>query len=138
MNPGVHDITRDDYYTDQLGDEEPSLNATVLKALVNNSPLHAWTIHPRLNPDYQPKRSTRFDLGTATHDVFLEGTDRVVVVNAADWRTKAAKQQRDQAYADGKIPLLADDADRVSTLLVALREQLPGITADPPLFAAAG
>ena len=57
---------------------------------------------------------SRFDLGTAVHAVLLEGrADLIVSVDAADWRTNAAKAQREDARKEGKLALLAHHADRV-------------------------
>jgi hypothetical protein len=136
MKPGIHSITPDAYYADSFT-EEPSLNGTVAKLLISDSPRHAWTAHPKLNPAYEEKVASKFDVGTAAHEVFLLGNDdRVHVVEANDWRTKAAQEVRDRARAEGLIPLLTDQWQQVSAMLTALRAQLPGIDADPPLFAA--
>jgi hypothetical protein len=99
--------------------------------------------HGRLHPDgslvgepVDPlRRPERF--GTVAHEVFLQGNDQIVhVVQATDWRTKAAQEVRDRARAEGMIPLLAHEWQRVSAMLTALRAQLPGIDAAPGLFTA--
>ncbi|MGH2877931.1 MAG: PD-(D/E)XK nuclease-like domain-containing protein [Solirubrobacteraceae bacterium] len=136
MKAGVYDIASAVYYADGLT-EEPSLNATVLKALINDSARHAFAAHPKLNPDYAEKTDRKFDLGTVAHEVYLLGNDkRVHVVDAADWRTKAAQEVRDRAREEGLVPLLAHEWQRVSAMLTALRAQLPKIDAEPPLFTA--
>jgi len=142
MKAGVYPLTADAYYADQLDGQtspEITLNATVCKLLINESALHAWTHHPRLNPDYRETIDTKFDLGTVAHEVFLlDNAEHVRVVDADDWRTKAAREARDQAHADGNVPLLGHEWKRVNTMLDALRDHLATIHADPPLFAAAG
>lgn len=138
MKPGVHNLDAETYYADAL-DEEPSLNATVLKEIIDRSPRHAWTAHPRLNPGYAEKVASRFDVGTAAHEVFLLGNDqRVHIVDAADWRTKLAQEVRDRARAEGLVPLLTREWERVSEMLTALRAQLPRIdcNGEPGLFTA--
>jgi hypothetical protein len=45
----------------------------------------------------------------------------VVLVEADDWRTKAAKEQRDEAYEQGKTPLLAKEYAVVQAMAAALR-----------------
>jgi hypothetical protein len=136
MKPGIHAIEPARYYSDALGNE-PSLNGTVLKALIDASPLHAWTAHARLNPDYRETVDKKFDVGSAAHELFLLNDDsRVAVVDAADWRTKAAQAVRDQAREERMIPLLSGQWQDVARMLAALREQLPGIECDPPLFVA--
>jgi len=37
--------------------------------------------------------------------VILENADLVEVIDAADWRTKAAQEARREAHAAGRIPL---------------------------------
>ncbi|MHB1950206.1 MAG: PD-(D/E)XK nuclease-like domain-containing protein [Acidiferrobacteraceae bacterium] len=138
LKAGIHSLAADAYHADEIN-EQPTLNASVLKHLVADSPLHAWTAHAKLNPGYVEKTASRFDVGTAAHAIFLEGADhRVHVVQANDWRTKAAQEVRDRARAEGLIPLLAHEWERVSALLVALRTQVAQINAEPPLFHAAG
>jgi hypothetical protein len=93
---------------------EPSLSSSIAKILLTQSPLHAWMAHPRLNPNYVPEESSRFDIGTAAHAVLLErDASRIVIVDADDWRTKAAKEERDAAREYGKLALLRKDHDNV-------------------------
>ncbi len=123
MKPGIFDLAADAYYADRLT-EEISLNATVLKAFITDSPLHGWTQHPRLNPDYEEKTDAKFDVGKAAHALFLQGEEvaeeqitfqaeaeavRVatlvkvegkpfaLVADARDWKAKAAQQVRDRS-----------------------------------------
>jgi hypothetical protein len=84
----------------------PELSNSLIKVLLIQSPLHAKLKHPKLNPAYVPYESDRFDLGTAAHSILLEGGEAVVVVDAEDWRTKAAKEAREAAHAQGKAALL--------------------------------
>lgn len=134
LAPGIHDLAAEDYYADQL-DEQITLNATVCKALIKASPAHARTQHPRLNPEHEDKQASRFDVGTAAHEVFLLGNDDLVhVVDADDWRKKDAQAVRDRARAEGLVPLLRKEWVRVSAMLTALREQLPTLDCHPPMF----
>jgi len=78
-----------------------------VKILATQSPRHAWYAHPKLNPDYRAEEKAEFDYGTAAHALFLEGSEsNLVVVAADDWRTKAAREAREQARAEGKTPIL--------------------------------
>lgn len=95
------------YANDEVGAPTPTLNSGLANRLLTRSPLHAWTGHPKLNPDWQATESEAFDLGAAVHDVVIEGrTDRLVSVPFPDWRTKEAKGMRDDIRAEGKLPLL--------------------------------
>lgn len=116
ISAGIYDMPLADYVRDPC--PAPSLNAGACHALLTQSPLHAWTNHPRLNPNYQSEESSRLDLGTIAHAILLEGDhSRIVVVDAEDWRTKAAKEQRDEARAVGKLPILIRDMERVATMV---------------------
>lgn len=98
--------------------EQPSLSSHIANILLRQSPAHAWYAHPRLNPNYRPTEATKFDYGTAVHAVLLEGRrDALVVVDAADWRTKAAKEAREAAYAAGKTPILLRQYDKVDVMV---------------------
>lgn len=137
MEPvGIFTIPSADYHSDPC--QRPSLSASIAHVLCSQSPRHAWTAHPKLNPDFVREEKGAWDVGSAAHALLLEGReveDVVVVVNAPDWRTKAAKEVRDAARADGKIPLLSKTVGDVIAMLRAAREQLDAIDAEPPLFA---
>lgn len=68
----------------------------------------------------QPPKQ-HFDFGQAAHAEVLGIGDPTVRVEADDWRTKAAKAERDEAYANGEVPLLAADHDRVQGMAAAIR-----------------
>lgn len=95
-----------DYHADATG-KPPSLSSSIAAILVTRSPKHAWHAHPRLNPQYQPEEDAKFDRGSAAHELLLGGSDSIVIVEADDWRTKLAREQRDAIRAEGKLPLLA-------------------------------
>jgi hypothetical protein len=121
-HPGVYRMPIHEYIADPA--PEPSLNAGTAHRILEESPRHAWEQHPRLNPHYKNTESSRLDLGTIAHALLLEHDDsRVVVIAAEDWRTRAAKEERDTARALGKLPILKslyEDAKEMVT--VARRE----------------
>ena len=100
-----------DAYRADSESERPSLNASVAKILLAQSPLHAWLAHPRLNPLYVEDHDRAFDLGTAAHALMFGGKDLLCIIDADDYRTKAAKEARDAAINDGKLPLLTKQAN---------------------------
>lgn len=63
-----------------------------------------------------PRFSDTFDFGKAAHRQVLGAGDEIEIVDADDWRTKAARDQRDEARAAGRIPVLAKDAEVVSAM----------------------
>lgn len=105
----------------------PALSSTLARLLITQSPLHCWYNSRDLNPDYAPEFKDEFDLGTAVHRMLLE-PDRVdtshVVVQAKDWRTKAAQDARHAARIDGKTPLLAHQAVELAQMVAAVRATL--------------
>lgn len=68
-----------------------------------------------------PERRPEFDLGHAAHLMVLGAGPALVVVDADDWRTKAAKQQRDEAHEAGNVPLLRQQHEDVKAMAAALR-----------------
>lgn len=135
-------IPAEEYHADELAAQfyqGPTLSSSIARLLVNKTPLHAWTAHPKLNPDFEPTYKPVFDVGSAAHAVVLEGKpweDVCVFINHPDWRTNAAKEARDDARERGKIPLLVKDSDRLAAMVGALRRQLDEYELDPPLFGA--
>ncbi len=69
----------------------------------------------------QPHKAV-FDLGHAAHTLVLGVGAEFVVVEADNWLTKAAKEQKKEAYAAGKTPLLTAELAQVQGMAAALRE----------------
>jgi hypothetical protein len=130
---GLIDVTAEQYHDDQVADV-PTLSRSIAHILCTQSPAHARHAHPKLNPAFEREEAERFDLGTAAHDLFLGGEDRVAIVNADDWRTKDAREQRDLARSDGHLPLLAKHWASVQEMHEALMHAHEAHGAEPPLF----
>ncbi len=131
----IAEITARDYHADEVS-ERPSLSSSIANILCTASPAHAWAAHPRLNPDWQREDDRKFDLGTTAHAMLLHPHDVVhQVVDAKDWKTKAAQEQAAEIRLAGMIPLLPVQADRAQQMVDAVQRQLPQHQADPPLFA---
>ena len=82
-----------------------------------------WLNNARLNPEYEEEHAARFDIGTAAHSLFVGAGEETVVIDAPDYRTKAAKEARDRAHSYGATPVLAKDYARVVEMAaVAERE----------------
>jgi len=94
-----------DYIADKLGDV-PTLNAGACHDLLTRSPLHCWTNHPRLNPNYQSESNEKADIGSAAHELLIGGESRIVEIPFEDYRKNDAKALRDAAWAEGKTPVL--------------------------------
>jgi hypothetical protein len=133
VTEGIHDgISMATYQADKLTDR-PTLSAGLAKLLLTHSPKHAWTQHPRLNPEYERVEEDRFDLGTAVHSLFLQGEDIAEWINAKDWRTNDAQELRTYARRAGRVPLLLKHKPRVDAMLDAVQAQTAEL-GEPRLF----
>jgi len=104
---GLHpDVTMIDYINDPCPD--PSISKGVIATACNKSMAHVYHEHPRLG-GAPSSNSTRAGIGTVGHDLLLGGESIIEVIDAPDWRTKAAKGARDDAWLNGKTPILAKD-----------------------------
>ncbi len=111
-------ISAEQYHLDNVGASQPTLSCSIAKILLSKTPKHAWMAHPKLNPNYKPSDSeSKTDIGTAAHSMLLEGRDVIEVIDAKDFRTKAAQEARDEARESGKIPLLEDQYDKVKNMV---------------------
>jgi PDDEXK-like domain of unknown function (DUF3799) len=117
------DMSSVDYFEDPC--PQPSLTQSIAKILLDQSPLHAWHAHPRLNPDWRPDDPTKFDVGNIAHKLMIgRGKEIVVLDQFNDWRTKAAQEAREAAAADGKLAVLGKKFALADRMVRAAREQL--------------
>lgn len=119
MKAGAYTMAAKEYHADPCAD--PSLSSHIANILISQSPRHAAFAHPRLNPNYHAEESTDFDLGACAHAVLLEGEGNIYPIEAPDWRTKAAKDARDQARSEGKTPILAHKLAPIRAMADAAR-----------------
>jgi len=101
---GLYDLPMSAYLADCA--PEPSLSRGAIETINNRSVLHAKTEHPRLGQRPE-SNSPRADLGSAVHGLVLGGAERIVYVDSDAYRTNDAKEARDKAYEENKIPMLA-------------------------------
>ncbi len=122
IEPGIHQMTAEAYHA--LETPTPVLSSSIARLLIGSSPLHAWAAHPYLGA--QPgQEKEAYDIGTIAHALLLEGSNaKVVIVDAADWRTKDAQMRRDAARAEGKLPILAAKWKDVQAMVTAAGAQL--------------
>lgn len=112
LTPGIHDgIPMSEYLL------MPALSGGRLNVLLTQSPFHALHNEGR-------EASEVSDIGMAIHDAMLEGVDRIVTIDADDWRTKAAKEARDEARAAGKVPMLSRKVAQVHAAIAAAQKHV--------------
>lgn len=127
---GVYDLTAQQYHADPC--PAPSLSASIGKLLLTECPRIAWFNHPRLNSAYRPTMTERFDLGTAAHAMTLCDGRQFAIIEAEDWRTKAAKEAREKARAEGKVPLLTGQYEKTSAMVRAGTSQFCSLMGGNP------
>lgn len=120
--PGIYAISAEEYHADPT--PAPSLSASLAKILCNDSPWHAWTAHPRLNPQAEEEDKHIFDIGTIAHALLLEGENVAEILNFDSWRKNEAKDARDAARRAGKIPILEHHWKDVEAMVLAARRQI--------------
>lgn len=96
----------------------PALSASGAKRLLSPG-CPALFKHDRDNGGRPNKRA--FDVGHAAHAAVLGVGLEMVVVDADNWMTKAAKEIRDAAYAEGKCPILAKEKAAVDAMALEIR-----------------
>lgn len=114
--PGVYEMPSEVYHADPV--PGGSLSATWMKRLLPPScpAKFKWLLD---NPE-PPKKE--YDLGHAAHKEVLTEGEAIEVIDAPDWRTKAAQEARDAARAQGKVPILTKQAAQVRAMAKELRE----------------
>lgn len=105
----------------------PRLSQSIANVLLQQSPLHAWQRHAKLGGTPRPTTKA-LDAGSLVHAMLLGTTaEDVVIVAAADWRTKAAQALRDEAVALGRVPVLEGDYTEALTTSQAIATRLSAI-----------
>lgn len=115
--PGFYpDVPEAEYHADRL-----SLSVSGAKVLLKAPALFRHQLD-------HPTHSDAFDLGTAAHALALGVGAEIEVVDELDWRTKAAREVRDEIRERGNTPLLAADYKRVQAMADALRSHRLAMT----------
>jgi hypothetical protein len=125
----------------------PAVGASTLKLIVQECPLAAWYAS-HLNPNRPADDTDASDLGTLAHSILLEGDPgKVCVINPEDypakngnvpegWTNNAIRAARDEARANGLMPMLPWDmiaaqsiVDAAKAFIETLRDTEPAIWA---------
>ncbi|WGR74309.1 MULTISPECIES: PD-(D/E)XK nuclease-like domain-containing protein [unclassified Bradyrhizobium] len=110
----------------------PSLTQSLAKVLIEQSPLHAFQQHPRLNvkpadEDDGEKYDKARAIGNAAHKLMLDRGKDMSVGEFEDWRTGAAKAFKLASLQEGKEPILRKHFDAAGAMVDAALEQLSRI-----------
>lgn len=125
-------LSAEDYHADNA--DGISLNSSVLRTLISQSPLHAKESHPKLATTPIVKETAAMDFGTAIHAMLLGGANVVVPLDHDDFRSKAAREERDAARQYGLIPMKRPDWERAQAVYQSVTTQLGRFDAEPPLL----
>jgi hypothetical protein len=100
------DIPSESYHLDPA--PAPSLSSGGVKRLLDETPAHFRAHHPRLTPwpDLCETATKQQDLGSAVHKLVLDKGNEIAVLDFPDWRTNAAKAERERVRASNGIPIL--------------------------------
>lgn len=101
----VHNMPEREYHS------HPSLSATGAKLILDSPAKFDYRIN-----GHRPEHKPAFDLGSAVHAKVLGTGWGIEELDFPDFRTKAAQQARDEAYAAGLIPMLAKDLAGVKAI----------------------
>lgn len=113
--PGVYDLEAHVYHSDPV--RGGSLNCSGAKKLLPPSCPAKYLASKTAGQEYR----VEFDMGHAAHAKVLGAGAPIAVIDAEDWKTKAAREERDEARGEGLTPLLRRDADVVDAMADALR-----------------
>lgn len=114
--PGLYPgVTADQYHADPVAGG--SLSSTGARRLLPPSCPALF----RHEQDHGQEPRATFDFGSAAHRIVLGDGPTIHVIDAPDWRTKAAREERDQAREDGLLPLLEKDYEQVAAMADAIR-----------------
>ncbi len=111
------------YYADPC--PAPSLNQSLIPSLLFRSAYHAAYDHPRLNP-YGPADiggKAQF-LGSAVHRLALGKGAEISPIRYSDYTSSAAREARDLAVANGRIPILERELVKARDLAAIVRDQI--------------
>lgn len=105
ITPGLYAmVPHEVYHSDPC--PTPSLSASIAKRLVVESPLHAWSYHPRLGGMHSVSSDATSE-GSLIDNLILGGGPEIVPINAKDYKTKEAQLARDYAFSQGQMPVIA-------------------------------
>lgn len=126
-----------------------AVNATLIKCILDRCPAAAWH-ESWLNANRFRETSQPMDAGSVAHAILLEGnSDCCVVIDPEDhpaektgnipdgWTNKSIKLARDQARADGKIPILKPAMGEISAMVNSGKRYIESLKkTEPAVYAA--
>lgn len=116
-----------DYHADRIPGLEwvPTLNHSIAHTLISRSPMHAWFEHPRLG-GHGRAVTEEMERGKVLHSMILEPDQApgIQIIDAPDFRTKLAREQRDAARAEGQVPMLARHVEQITDIAGKIKRNI--------------
>lgn len=109
---GVYDMPAEEYHAD------PALSSSGARRLLPPSCPALF----RYYADHGQEPTAAFDIGHAAHSLVLGNGPELHPMSFDDYRSAAAKAERDEARARGAVPLKSEDWEQVHGMAAALRE----------------
>ena len=114
----------------------PGLSAGVLTTLLDECPAAALFAYESRGGNGDADDGS--DAGSIGHSILLEQSEAcVAVIEADDWRTKAAKEAREIARASGKTPILAHKLPIIRAMVKSAGDFISELRAEEPAVWAA-
>ena len=97
---GIHDVPESDYHGDRR-----SLSVSGAKVLLDCPARYRWQ-------QDNPVHKDAYDFGHVAHELILGKGAGYRVLDFDSWRSKDAREAKDQAHADGVAPILTAEHER--------------------------
>lgn len=121
----------DDYFADPC--PQPSLSNSGIGTLLHKSPMHFAANHPRLNGGVDAKKANvAMHQGSVVHRLALGAGKDYVVLDFDSYRSKAAQDARDEAEANGLVPILSMAFDKAQDQAKVVRQHLDDLFMGEP------
>lgn len=118
-------MTDKEYYQ-QTNSDVPLFSASYAKLMHEKCPAAVYHVHPKLGGNGSDNKNV-LDIGKAFHAYVLDDENaksQIVEVESDSYRTKDAKALRDQAYLEGKTPLLSKEINAITDMSNAAKNEL--------------
>lgn len=104
---------------------EPSLNQSLIPALLDRSPFHAAYECPRLNPYGRLRLPSRAQIfGETVHRLALGRGREISTVRYRDYTSSSARDDRDEALRNNRIPVLEHQYLAAHEIATIVRERM--------------
>ncbi len=116
-------------YHSQSDHTEAHLTYSIAKNIIQKSLRHAWHLHPHGGKATKAP-TPAMELGSFIHNVLLNKGDRIVEIDANDYKTKLAQEVKAETISMGKIPILKKKMKGITDLRDSVFEQLKLVCPD--------